>query len=642
MGEQDVRRESEAEEVRVFLKHLLNDVRAFERMLEDDLFEKDIRRIGAEQELFLVDGNWRPAPIATEVLEMVDDPHFTTELARFNLEFNLDPLIFGGTCLSAMEWQIGELLGKVREAARRCGGDVLLTGILPTLVKSDLGMDAMTPNPRYFALNDAMTRLKGGAYEFYLKGVDELHLHHESIMAEACNTSFQVHFQVAPHEFARLYNIAQAVAGPVMAAAVNSPLLFGKRLWRETRVGLFQQSIDTRRSTPHMREQAPRVSFGRQWVQSSALEIFREDIGRFRTLLSTEPDDDPFEELDQGRVPSLKALRLHNSTVYRWNRVCYGISDGKPHLRIENRILPSGPTPRDEVANAAFWFGLVSGCMVRYGDITEHMEFEDAHANFFAAAELGLNAQLQWVGGDLVPADRLILDELLPIAREGLHASHVDGGDIDLYLKVIEERVLSRHTGAQWQLMSFGSMDIEAPLSERLSAVTAAIAARQQSGETVATWPLAEIEEGGGWKKNYLTVENCMDTDLFTVAETEPVDLVANLMVWNNIRHVMVEDPDHRLVGMVSQRALIKLVGTYHPEHGDGPLAVSEIMKRDPVTVTPDTSTVEAINTMRHNGWSCLPVVEDGQLVGVVTENRLMAIAGQLLEEQLRESGPAD
>ena len=637
MGEQDVRRESEAEEIRVFLKHLLNDVRALEKMLEDDLFERDIRRIGAEQEMFLVDSHWRPASIATEVLDAVDDPHFTTELARFNLEFNLDPLVFGGTCLSAMEWQIGELLGKVREAARSCGGDVVLTGILPTLVKSDLGLNNMTPNPRYMALNDAMARLKGGAYEFYLKGIDELHIHHDSIMVEACNASFQVHFQVAPHEFARIYNIAQAVAGPVMAAAVNSPLLFGKRLWRETRVGLFQQSIDTRRSMPHLREQTPRVSFGRQWVKESALEIFREDIARFRTLLSTDIDDDPFEEIEQGRAPSLKALRLHNSTVYRWNRVCYGISDGKPHLRIENRILPSGPTPRDEVANAAFWFGLVSGCLVRYHDITEHMSFDDAHANFFAAAEHGLGAQLHWVGGLLEPADKLIVEELLPIAREGLEASGLDGGDIDLYLETVYERIRTRRTGARWQLASLAAMDTKGPLSERLSAVTAAIAARQQEGQPVASWKLAELDEGGGWKQNYFTVEHCMDTDLVTVEPNEPVDLVANLMVWNKIRHVMVEDAENRLVGLVSQRALIKLVGTYHPEHREGPLPVSEIMKREPVTVTPETPTVDAIDIMRRNGWSCLPVIKDDRLVGVVTENQLMTIAGQLLEEMLRE-----
>jgi CBS domain-containing protein len=175
------------------------------------------------------------------------------------------------------------------------------------------------------------------------------------------------------------------------------------------------------------------------------------------------------------------------------------------------------------------------------------------------------------------------------------------------------------------------------PLSERLSAVTAAIATRQREGQPVATWEPARLEEGGGWKQNYLTVERCMDTDLVTVEQTEPVDLVANLMVWNNIRHVMVEDAENRLVGLVSQRALIKLVGTYHPEQREGPLPVSEIMQREPVTVTPETATVDAIDTMRSNGWSCLPVVKNDRLVGVLTESQLMAVAGQLLEAKLRE-----
>jgi hypothetical protein len=432
MGEQEVRQQSQREEIRVFLKHLLKDVRAFEHMLEHGLFESDVRRIGAEQELFLVDADWRPAPIATEVLERVNDDHCTTELARFNLEFNLDPLTFGGSCLSDMEGQIVELLAKVRSAALESGGDVVLTGILPTLQKSDLELDNMTPIPRYFALNEAMTRLRGSDYEFFLKGVDEVHLRHDSIMVEACNTSFQVHFQVAPAEFARLYNAAQAITGPVLAAAANSPLLFGKRLWAETRVGLFQQSIDTRRTTPHLREQIPRVSFGRHWVRASALEIFREDIARFRTLISTEVDDDPFEALDRGEPPSLKALRLHNGTVYRWNRVCYGISEGRPHLRVENRILPSGPTPRDEVANAALWFGLVSGVLEEHGDVTRHFNFDDVRTNFFAAAQQGLNAQLAWAGGRLEPASRLILETLIPLARDGLLAGGIDSGDIEL------------------------------------------------------------------------------------------------------------------------------------------------------------------------------------------------------------------
>ena len=637
MGEQDVRSQSQAEEIRVFLRHLLRDVQAFEKMLEEERFETGVRRIGAEQELFLVDPQWRPAPIATEVLEAVDDPHFTTELARFNLEFNLEPQIFGGTCLRDMEWQLGELLGKARTAAKSCGGDVVMTGILPTLKKTDLELVNMTPNPRYYALNDAMNRLRGGAYEFYLQGLDELHLHHDSILVEACNTSFQIHFQVAPDEFARLYNAAQAVAGPLLAACANSPMLFGKRLWAETRIGLFQQSIDTLRSTPHMREQTPRVSFGRQWIKESALEIFREDIARFRALLSADVDDDPFEELENGRAPSLKALRLHNSTVYRWNRVCYGISDAKPHLRIENRILPAGPTPRDEMANAAFWFGLISGVLERYGDIADRMKFDDARNNFLAAARHGIDSQLSWDGGEPTPADRLILEELLPLAREGLEVPGLETENIDLYLGVIEERVRSRRTGARWQLSSVTEMPHDAPMSERLSALTAAMADRQKGGEPVSTWALARLDEGAGWKQGYATVEQCMDTDIVTVNEHEPVDLVAKLMVWNNIRHVMVEDDENRLIGLVSQRKLLGLIGTYHPETMDAPLPVSEVMQREPVTLAPETATVDAIDLMRKNGWACMPVVKDDHLIGVLTESKLMQIAGQLLEEKLRE-----
>jgi len=317
--------------------------------------------------------------------------------------------------------------------------------------------------------------------------------------------------------------------------------------------------------------------------------------------------------------------------------VCYGISDGKPHLRIENRVLPSGPTPRDEIANAALWYGLVSGLLEEYGDVTRHFNFDDVRANFFSAAQQGLNAQLAWVGGRLAPAGQLILDTLTPLARAGLTAAGIDAGDIDRYLGTVEERVRTGRTGAQWQLESLAGLGRKGPRSERLSAITAAIANRQQTGEPVHTWQPARLEEGGGWKQNYLTVEQCMDTDLVTVDQHEPVDLVANLMVWNNIRHVLVEDDENRLVGLVSQRALVKLVGTYHPEQMDGPLPVSEVMQRDPVTVEPETTTVDAIDLMRRNRWSCLPVVKNGHLVGVLTESQLMAIAGQLLEQKLRE-----
>jgi len=641
MGEQDLRPQQEKDEIRLFLRKLLNDLRALEEMLENGLFETGVRRIGAEQELFLVDGAFRPARSSMELLEDLQDPHFTPELAQFNLEFNLDPMIYGGDCLSRMEAELRSYIARAREVARGRGGDVVLAGILPTINKGDLELEAMTPNPRYFALNEAMTRLRGGDYEFDLKGIDQIHLRHESIMVEACNTSFQVHFQVDPEEFARLYNAAQAAAGPVLAAAANSPFLFGKRLWWETRIGLFQQSVDTRRATPHLREQTPRVSFGRQWVRASVLEIFREDVARFRTILADRVEEDPFEAIAAGRAPSLKALRLHNGTVYRWNRACYGILDGKPHLRIENRMLPSGPTPADEMANTAFWLGLVSGIATRFGDIGEHFRFEEALTNFFAAAQSGLNCQIFWLNGRLEPARKIILETFLPIAREGLLESGIAAGDVERYLGIIHERVDSAKNGAQWQLSSLSSFDGRGPLAERLAAITASMIRQEEGGRPVHQWELAVLEEGGGWQRNYVRVEQCMDTDLVTVNEHEPVELVAQLMDWNNIRHVLVEDDEHHLVGIVSRRRLLRLIGSYHPELLDTPMPVSEVMLPSPLTVSPETSTLEAIELMRLHQMSFLPVEKDGQLVGKVTERQFMAIARRLLEEKLREEGSA-
>ena len=220
-----------------------------------------------------------------------------------------------------------------------------------------------------------MSRLRGKSYEFNIRGIDELIIEHDSVMLEACNTSFQLHFQVAPQEFAKLYNIAQLVSAPLLAGASNSPVLLGKRLWRETRIAVFQQAVDTRRATPYVRESKARVSFGTRWVEDSILEIFKEDIARYRLILGTEIDESPFEAIEEGRPPELKALCLHNGTIYRWNRPCYGITDGKAHLRIENRVLPSGPTVIDSMANAAFFFGLLSGFSSEFDDPASLIDF---------------------------------------------------------------------------------------------------------------------------------------------------------------------------------------------------------------------------------------------------------------------------
>lgn len=639
MGEQRVHGTESGEERRQFMRQLLRDVRAMERMLDEGCFESGVRRIGAEQEMFLVDSALRAAPISLEVLEALDDPRFTTELGLFNIEFNASPSLFGGGCLSGLEEQLVDCVSCARRVAQGLDADIALVGILPTLRRRDLELDRMTPKPRYRLLNDSMSRLRGKAYEVSIKGIDEFVIEHDNVMLEACNTSFQVHFQVSPDEFARLYNIAQAVAGPVLAVATNSPLLFGKRLWKETRIALFQQSVDTRAQTSHMRELTPRVSFGNKWVEESVLEIYRDDISRFRLLFATDVDEDPFEALDAGRAPELAALRLHNGTVYRWIRACYGISEGKPHLRIENRVLPSGPTPADEVANAAFWFGLMSGVLVEYGDITERMAFDDAKANFFSAARDGLGAQFTWVDGRRVPAAEIIAEELLPLAREGLEHSQVDAADIDRYLGIIEQRVAHGQTGADWQLSSFSQMEKTQSVDERLAALTRAAVRHHVAGEPVHTWELATTDDDADWESHYSRVGQYMTTDLFTVNEDEIIDLVAAVMDWKHIRHVPVEDNEHRLVGLVTRRVMLKLLADGVSPSDAPSIPVSDIMVTDVFTVSPETTTLEAIELMRDKRISALPVCDGDRLVGMVTERDFMNIAQDLLAERLADKG---
>jgi CBS domain-containing protein/gamma-glutamylcysteine synthetase len=636
MGVQNVNENSGARELGLFMRHLLRDVHALERMLDMGMFESDLRRIGAEQELFLVGRDWQPAAVSLKVLEELKDPHFTTELAQFNLEFNLDPVVFGDDCLRRMERQLSDHLGKVREAAAAVGCEVVLTGILPSIKKSDLGIENMTPRPRYFALNDAMCRLRGSDYEFNIRGIDELFIRHDSVMLEACNTSFQLHFQVAPEEFALLYNVAQLMSAPLLAGATNSPLLFGRRLWRETRIAVFQQAVDTRRATPYLRESKGRVSFGNRWVENSILEIFKEDIARYRLILRTDVDEDPFELIERGLPPELPALCLHNSTIYRWNRPCYGISDGRPHLRIENRVLPAGPTVVDSMANAAFFFGLLAGFSARYGDPRGKIDFGDARSNFLAAARLGLGAQFNWLDGRTVPARDLICGELIPLAREGLRSRNVRAEDVDRYLDVLEERVTSERTGSEWMLRSLAGMKERGSLSERLAALTAGIVTRQKRGLPVRQWEPAVLDEAGGWRPNYMRVEQFMHTDLVTVSESDTIDLAANLMDWERIRHLPVEDGSHRLVGLISYRSILRHYGRQdRPREAEEAARVTEIMRADPVTVTPQTTTAAAIRIMRTHQIGCLPVVEQGRLIGMVTERDFLEIAGDLLRKGL-------
>ena len=638
MGEHNVE-QVEEKTSQAFMKALLEDLRALEYMIRSGLLESGVTRIGAEQEMFLIDGHFRPAPLSIEILNQAQDTRLTTEIARFNLEANLTPLPLAGSCLTQMERELNDLMSLVRESAAKFGGDVLLSGILPTLRKSDLTLENLSPIPRYRELNQGVIGMRGGPFSIHIKGLDELQITHDNIMMESCNTSFQVHFQTSPAEFASHYNLAQAITAPVLAAAVNSPLLFGHRLWQETRVALFQHSTDARSRNQLARSHPTRVSFGDKWIEKSVVELFHDQIARFRPIMISKPDENPFQVLARGETPSLTALRMHNSTVWRWNRACYGVMDGVAHLRIENRALPSGPTVQDEIANAAFFVGLMVAGPGTYGDITRRISFDAAKENFFAAARHGVNAHFSWLDGSNRTAASLILDELLPLARAGLKHAKVDSSDTDKYLGLLEERVRSGQTGSQWMLNSLAALDdMHESTDVRTRVLTATMLARQKEGKPVHDWELAEASGLDDWSQSYQTVGQFMSTDLFTLRPTDLVDLAASVMDWRHIRHVPVEDDEGGLAGLVTHRGLLRLMSNRSVSNAKKPLTVSEIMVSNPTSVTSTTPTLEAMEIMRLAKIGCLPVVDDGQLVGIVTSYDFLTATARLFKKHLKHA----
>lgn len=634
MGEQNVEQVSNEATKQAFMKSLLNEVQALERMLEKGMIESGKRRIGAEQEMFIINRAHKPTLRALDILENIEDDRFTHEIGLFNLEANLSVQPMSGDSLRRMENEAQDVYRIARESAAEIGCDIALVGILPTLMRENLGMDSMVPTVRYQALNDALVGLRGNDFQFTINGIDQLTLKHGNVMLEACNTSFQVHFQTGPEEFVQLYNIAQAVTGPLMAASVNSPILLGKRLWHESRIAVFEHSIDARSDAHQARGLKPRVHFGDHWLNESVVEIFKEDIARFRVILTTETEDDVLGMVEAGVAPKLNALRLHNGTVYRWNRPCYGVHEGIPHLRIENRVIPSGPTVLDEMANSAFFFGMMSGMANKYGDIRKFLNFDDVKANFLDAARDGIRAQMNWMDDQQVTAQELILDELLPLASEGLNSAGIDQEDIVKYLGVIEERVGMRRTGARWLLESVQNMNERGTLDQRLRCLVSSMVEQQSTGAPISKWSLAEFCEELDWRESYRHVAQFMATDLFTVRPDDIVDFAASLMDWRHVRHVPVEDDNGQLVGLLSHRALLRLVAKGRVG-GDHKVSVSEIMNANPITVGPETSTVDAIRLMRESQLACLPVVKDGKLVGLVTEHDLIVVSSHLLERYL-------
>jgi len=616
MGELNVKKLTKNEDKVGYIDQLLTDIEALEYMLEKGMFKKRPVRIGAEQEFCLVEENWEPTHKANKILEDINDPHFTSELTLYNLEINLDPLILNDSCFSVMHKQLNELLEKAKLSAAKHKTKIILTGILPTVDTNFLDTSYMTPLKRYHVLNEAIKDIRKEDIELHIKGVDEVNLHHHSILYEGCNTSFQSHLQIDAENFADTYNWAQAIAGPILSIAANSPLLLGQELWEETRIALFTQSVDTRASTFILNEKESRVGFGNDWVSGSIADFYKDAVIRFRSLISTDFDTDSMTMLKSGQTPKLRALALHNGTIYKWNRLCYGVTDNVPHVRIENRYMPSGPTTEDEIANMMLWVGVMMGRPKAFKDIHEKMDFKDVKGNFFNAARYGMAAQFHW-DGKLLSSRDLLLDHFLPMAFRGLYSMGVAPRDAERYLSVIENRVRSNN-GSRWMVKSFRKLKEKYKIPDALKILVATMYERQEKRYPVDVWQLPRGDEYF-IPKDSLKVKDRMNRKTLSAQENDSAELVLKMMLWKNIHHAPILDHNLELSGL--------LTWTDVKNYVENPVKlkrnIGTLMTRDLITATSEMPLKEAKELMMSNKINCLPVVDGKKLIGIITTNDL-------------------
>jgi hypothetical protein len=473
VGEEVEQRDFTREDRARYRQKIRRSLDVFALMLRESRFEFERPLTGMEIELNLIDDKADPAMRNAEVLNAIADPDFQTELGQFNIEINVPPRRLAGEENADLERSLRSSLNNAEEHARSVGAHMVMIGILPTLRREHMTAEALSANPRYALLNQQIFAARGEDLDIRIDGIDRLAVTTDTIAPESACTSTQFHLQVSPEQFAAYWNAAQVIAGVQVALGANSPLLFGRELWRETRIPLFEQATDTRSEEIRAQGVRPRVWFGERWI-TSVFDLFEENVRYFPALLPISDEHDPSEILERGDTPELSELRLHNGTVYRWNRPIYAVVKGRPHLRVENRVLPAGPTVVDTIANAAFYYGLIRVLAEAERPLWTQMSFSAAEENFHAGARHGIAAQEFWPGLGYVPVTELVLRRLLPLAHEGLDRWGVSAGERDRLLGIIEQRCLTGHNGATWQVDTLhalegeGHLDRQAALHEML------------------------------------------------------------------------------------------------------------------------------------------------------------------------------
>jgi gamma-glutamyl:cysteine ligase YbdK (ATP-grasp superfamily) len=479
------------EDRRRYREKLQRSLEVFARMLREQLFEADPAQVGLEIELNLVDSHGAPSMQNADVLAAIADPAWATELGQFNIEINVPPRRLDGDAVAGLEQEVRGSLNDADAKARSVGNRLVMIGILPTLRESDLHEGVLSANARYRVINEQIFAARGEDMRIEIDGPERLVTHADSITPEAACTSVQLHVQVTPEAFASYWNAAQSIAGVQVALAANSPFLFGRRLWQETRVTLFEQATDTRPVELQQQGVRPRVWFGDRWI-TSVFDLFEENIRYFPALLPICEDEDPVAKIEGGTAPHLAEMSLHNGTIYRWNRPVYAVVDGMPHLRVENRVLPAGPSVADVMANAAFYYGLVRVLAEAQRPVWTQMSFATAAENLYEAARNGMDAHLYWPGFGETPTAELVLRRLLPLAHEGLSRWGMDQAQADRLLGIIEQRCITGQNGAAWQTGTVAALSERngTDRAEALRLMTQRYIEHMHTNDPVHTWPI--------------------------------------------------------------------------------------------------------------------------------------------------------
>lgn len=442
--------------------------------------------LGAEVELVLIDALGFPAPISRELLTGELTGNFQLEIDRFNLEYNLQPVPALGKPFSSLRLELEQALSAVERAAAPYAAHAEMIGILPTLTEGDLGSQAMTDLPRYHALSAALKRMRGGRFDIIIDGLDPLTTAADDVTLEGANTSFQVHVRTPADRFANIFNAMQLAAAPVLAVSTNSPLFAGHRLWEETRIALFKQSVDGRVHEPLQPRRPPRVAFGHGWVRHGAFELFAQAVSLYPVLI---PAVDKRPPPMPGELPRMAELSLHAGTVWSWNRPVFD-AQGSGHLRIEARCLPAGPTTLDMMASAAFFVGLAHGLAAEADVLVESMPFAYAAWNFYRAAQYGMDAEVVWPGRYRIQSltARALAEKLLGTATRGLLELGVDAAEARGLLDVVAARIAHGMTGARWQRQQLAHLEASLPRTQALQRLVQRYGELSRSGEPVHTW----------------------------------------------------------------------------------------------------------------------------------------------------------